>query len=91
MQNCCAVLTANGTQVSGWGLLGPLLAGFFCIGLGVAIVFDIRNVSSRFVTAARDKKAQRIINKIVGLGFIGIGMLFAAVAAVEGLLEIFTD
>ncbi|MFW6695784.1 hypothetical protein [Streptomyces sp. MAR4 CNX-425] len=81
-------MTANGTQVDGWGLLGPLLAGFFCVGLGVAIVLDVRNVASRFATSARDKKAQRIINKVVGFGFIGVGMLFATVATVEGLLEI---
>lgn len=90
MQNYCAALAVNGSQVSGWGLLGPLFAGFFCVGLGVTIAFDVRNVASRFVAAARDKKAQRMINKAVGWGFMGIGALFVAVAAIEGFIEVFS-
>ncbi|MFW6725208.1 hypothetical protein ACHZ98_34765 [Streptomyces sp. MAR4 CNY-716] len=77
--------------MSGWGLLGPLFAGFFCVALGITIVFDIHNVASRFVAAARDKKAQRVINEVVGWGFVGIGMLFVAIATVDGVLKVFTD
>ncbi|WP_164716134.1 hypothetical protein [Streptomyces sp. WAC 06738] len=60
------------------------MAGIFCVGLGGAIVFDVRRVASRFVAAARDEGAQRVVNKIVGWGFVGVGVLFVAVVVVEG-------
>ncbi|WP_104819842.1 hypothetical protein [Kitasatospora sp. MMS16-BH015] len=86
-ENVIAVATA-GQRITGWWLLFPFAFGVAAVLWGLSVVIGYNSLTARIEERARDRAAQRTVNRLVGYVFLVLGAFMVVSTLVQGVAEL---